>query len=344
MSITIRDIAKHCGVGVGTVSRAINDSGYVKEDTKKEILKYSKEQGWQASSLASSLKTGKTKTVALLANTITHPSNAEALEQIIVKLRNKGYHSFMSVGRDPQFAKSELKSYLNRKIEAAVIIVPNKEVADEIKQLRKAGTRIIALWSGYNCADFINLRSDYRIMAYNAIKRLADSGHKQIAYFGYLGKSCKAKTVDDFPTSRSYKDCLKGVLDAAEEFGIHMDLNKDVVSDNFRDYSQFEKLLLSRRHTAFICQGAPLQVEFYHCCVKHKIIIPDDVSTICMTSDAAFKGFNPPPEHFKYNFDKITDLTIEMIVAKTFNPGSDILEPKVLVPGKSIKKINKILQ
>ena len=35
---SIRDVAKKAGVGVGTVSRALNGTGYVAEDTKAKIL------------------------------------------------------------------------------------------------------------------------------------------------------------------------------------------------------------------------------------------------------------------------------------------------------------------
>lgn len=34
---SIRDVAQKAGVGVGTVSRVINGSGYVAEDTRKKI-------------------------------------------------------------------------------------------------------------------------------------------------------------------------------------------------------------------------------------------------------------------------------------------------------------------
>ena len=38
MSVTIYDVARKAGVGIGTVSRAINESGSVAEHTKKKVL------------------------------------------------------------------------------------------------------------------------------------------------------------------------------------------------------------------------------------------------------------------------------------------------------------------
>ena len=52
MGITIRDIAKHCGVGVATVSRTINNSGYVRADVKERIRNFIQENNWNPSTTA----------------------------------------------------------------------------------------------------------------------------------------------------------------------------------------------------------------------------------------------------------------------------------------------------
>ena len=43
--ITIKDIAKKCGVGVSTVSRAINNHPNINPDTRAHILKVIQETG-----------------------------------------------------------------------------------------------------------------------------------------------------------------------------------------------------------------------------------------------------------------------------------------------------------
>lgn len=338
MGITIRDIASHCGVGVGTVSRAMNNSGYVKEETKNAILRYAEEQGWQASSLAASLKTGKTKTVAVLANTFMHYDNAETLEQIVIKLRASGYHSFVSVGRSSDFAKEELRSYLERKIDAVVIKVYYEGIEADIGKLSNAGVRVIALWGGQASPDYVNICMDHRLLGYDGMKRLTDNGHRDIAYLGYLGKPQKVCCPDEFDVDEAHKTIITGVLDAAKDAKIAMNLNSDFVSDNFGDYSNFEELLLSRKHSAFICQNARVLNEFYSCCIKYAIQIPEDVSVITLGGTEGFKGLNPSPEYFKKNTDKITDLVVEEIVSKKFQSGKEFLIPCSLIPGKSNKK------
>ncbi len=39
MSVTINNIAKEAGVSLATVSRVINNSGYVKDETREKVMK-----------------------------------------------------------------------------------------------------------------------------------------------------------------------------------------------------------------------------------------------------------------------------------------------------------------
>lgn len=61
--ITMKDIAKMCGVSIKTVSRVINGSNEVKAETKKKIEKVMQEHGYEANLLARGLKNKKTNTI-----------------------------------------------------------------------------------------------------------------------------------------------------------------------------------------------------------------------------------------------------------------------------------------
>ena len=52
---SIRDVAKEAGVGVGTVSRFLNDSGYVSEDTSVKIEEAMKKLDYTPNELARNL-------------------------------------------------------------------------------------------------------------------------------------------------------------------------------------------------------------------------------------------------------------------------------------------------
>ena len=57
---TIKDVAKACGVGISTVSYALNDSQMISDETKKRIKQVAQEMGYIPNAYARSLKSKKT--------------------------------------------------------------------------------------------------------------------------------------------------------------------------------------------------------------------------------------------------------------------------------------------
>ena len=65
-NLTIKDIAKLCGVGTSTVSRAMNDEPGINPETKERILKVVKEFHYVPNNSARNLKVSESNTVGVL--------------------------------------------------------------------------------------------------------------------------------------------------------------------------------------------------------------------------------------------------------------------------------------
>ncbi|WP_435924359.1 LacI family DNA-binding transcriptional regulator [Paenibacillus sp. DYY-L-2] len=70
---TIKDVAKHAGVSVATVSRVINETGYVHEDTRKKVETAIRELRYAPNEVARSLYKRKSRLIGLLLPDITNP-------------------------------------------------------------------------------------------------------------------------------------------------------------------------------------------------------------------------------------------------------------------------------
>lgn len=71
--LTIIDIAKLCGVGVTTVSRAINNHPDINEETKAMVMRVIKENHYVPNNSARNLKRSDSKTIAVLIKGISNP-------------------------------------------------------------------------------------------------------------------------------------------------------------------------------------------------------------------------------------------------------------------------------
>ena len=76
-SVTMKDVARLAGVGVGTVSRVVNNESGVKKVTLEKVQKAIKELDYIPDAYARGMKINKTETVALIVPTIWHTIFAE---------------------------------------------------------------------------------------------------------------------------------------------------------------------------------------------------------------------------------------------------------------------------
>lgn len=72
-SITIKDVARICGVGVSTVSRAINNHPDINPETKEMVLKVIQEHNYIPNNSARNLKRSDSNTIAVLVKGISNP-------------------------------------------------------------------------------------------------------------------------------------------------------------------------------------------------------------------------------------------------------------------------------
>lgn len=74
---TIRDVAAHAGVSLGTASRALTGSGPVSEASRQKVLTAAKDLGYRVNKAARSLRTNRTDTIGLLVSDVRNPFFAE---------------------------------------------------------------------------------------------------------------------------------------------------------------------------------------------------------------------------------------------------------------------------
>ncbi len=88
---TIKDIAKICGVGVSTVSRAINNHPDINPETKEKILNIIREYGYVPNNSARNLKRSDVKAIAVLVKGISNPFFTGMIKVIECECKKKHY-------------------------------------------------------------------------------------------------------------------------------------------------------------------------------------------------------------------------------------------------------------
>lgn len=92
---SIQEVAKKAGVGVGTVSRVINDSGYVSEKTRKIVEEVIEELNYKPNELARNLFRNRTNIVAVITPAIGNPYYSTLCSEVENRLRKYGYKTML---------------------------------------------------------------------------------------------------------------------------------------------------------------------------------------------------------------------------------------------------------
>src|SRR5690606_7696814 len=120
---TIRDVAKFAGVGIGTVSRVINDSPSVSEATRNKVLSAIEALDYSPNPMARRLSLGKTLTIAVIAPFFTRPAVVERLRGIERILAESEYDLMVFNVETPSRRQTLLRDIPRReRIDGLIII------------------------------------------------------------------------------------------------------------------------------------------------------------------------------------------------------------------------------
>lgn len=179
MKPTIRDVAKKANVSVSTVSRVINQKGYVHEDTKVIVEKIIEELGFIPNQLARSLTSRSSKIIGVIVPHIGPSFYGELLEGIESQASAYGYKiMFCNTQDDPDRELEYLKFFEQYNIEG-LIIAANFSNKDKLAELKIPVVTVDHILD----ENIPSITSDNVKGGGLAAKKLVETGAKNILVF-----------------------------------------------------------------------------------------------------------------------------------------------------------------
>ncbi len=179
MKATIRDVARKANVSVSTVSRVINQKGYVHEDTKIIVEKTIEELGFIPNQLARSLTSRSSKIIGVIVPHIGPSFYGELLEGIESQASAYGYKiMFCNTQDDPDRELEYLKFFEQYNIEG-LIIAANFSNKDKLAELKIPVVTVDHILD----ENIPSITSDNVKGGQLAARKLIDTGSKNILVF-----------------------------------------------------------------------------------------------------------------------------------------------------------------
>lgn len=119
---TIRDVAERAGVSIGTASKALNDNGRLKTETRERVIAAAQELGFRPNSLAQSLHRTRSMTVGVLSTDSFGRFAFPIIEALEERLAEHGIAIFMcNATDDPAREKQHLDQLLGKRIDGLLV-------------------------------------------------------------------------------------------------------------------------------------------------------------------------------------------------------------------------------
>ncbi len=180
--ITIKDIARMAKVSRSTVSRALNNSGYVSEDARERIDKVIQETGYIPSQHAKALRTKKTKVIGVILPTIQTETSSKIVAGIDDVLSKHGYQILLATTNLNQKKEIESIHLLRvRQVDGIILIATNTKDS-LIKEIKDLPIPIVIIGQEIPGATNV-LYNDYDA-AREVTSFIINKGHKHIAFIG----------------------------------------------------------------------------------------------------------------------------------------------------------------
>ena len=182
-TITIKDIAKKCGVGVSTVSRAINNHPDISDETREKILQVIKENNFVPNSTARSLKCTQTETIAVLIKGIDNPFFQKMIKVFEEEIQHRKY-TFLLHRVDSNQDEIEVALQLIKERKLKGIIFLGGWFSHDEKRLKQINIPFvlstISMFEGVDKKIYSSVSVDDVKESKKAVDCLCEYGHEKI--------------------------------------------------------------------------------------------------------------------------------------------------------------------
>ena len=132
----IKDVANHAGVSVTTVSRIMNNRGYISEITRNKVYEAMEELNYHPNEIAKSLYTKKSNLIGLILPDISNPFYAEETKYIEESLYMNGYKLMLCNASNNCIREKEYINMLQRNQVDGIIIGSHTLRLEEYMKLK----------------------------------------------------------------------------------------------------------------------------------------------------------------------------------------------------------------
>ena len=281
--VTIKDVAREAKVSVATVSRVLNDSGPVSDDTRRRIHEIAGRMRYVPHSGARSLITSRTDTLGVLLPDLYGEFFSEVIRGMDNTARRSGFHLLISRSYADKSGIETAMRAMRGRVDGVVAMSPDID-ADSLLNLPST-IPVVLLCSVPRGHEVDSLTIQNCRGARDMVRHLIALGHKRIAIIkGSAGNYDAAER-------------LRGYRTALREVGIAVDQSLERAGD-FTEAGGYaattELLALRQRPTAIFAANDSMAIGALSALRESGVQVPEEMA-VAGFDDIPLARFMDPP-------------------------------------------------
>ncbi|MBO8169610.1 MAG: LacI family DNA-binding transcriptional regulator [Thermoanaerobacteraceae bacterium] len=331
--VNIKEVAKRANTSIATVSRVINNSSNVKEETRQKVLKAIKELNYQP--LTRQPVVRENQFIGLVVPDVSNPFFGKMARGLADAAGKFGYSIILCnidgiCGGEDDYLLDLIENRVD-----GVIYASSHRIREVIKRAKQKKVPLVMLDREIKYTDINTVTIDNNYGAFLATEHLISLGHKKIAFIG---------GPKNFQISEQRRI---GYEKALEKYGLSYD-EELVYAGIFTMESGFKamkRLLEDKKNfSALIAANDLMAIGAINCLSQHGISVPDDVSVVGFDDISIASTMEPKLTTVAYPIERISERSLELLMKQISNedvsPEKITLFPKLAVRGstKSLKE------
>lgn len=300
---SIQEVAKKAGVGVGTVSRVINDSGYVSEKTRKKVEEVIEELNYKPNELARNLFRNRTNIVAVITPAIGNPYYATLCSEVENRLRKYGYKTMLCNTIGEATNEEAYLEMLERNMVDGIITGTHTLDYSSYKKIKGP---IVGFDTPKLNDDILIVTVDHEKGGKLAAKALIESGCKEVLQF-------TDATTKNYPFIKRHKAFAKEIKKAGlicREYKPKMDnfeekFIQENIEEAFSMYPNVDGVFATDTHALLYMKKA----------LSMGMRVPQDLKVVAYDGTFILNTAYPSPSAIVQPIDKLAKVAVDSLHA-----------------------------
>ena len=297
--VTIRDVAKHAGVSVATVSNALTENRSVNAETKKKVLRVARELNYSPNVMASSMVTKKTNIIGVFLYNFVEKNflpYSEFLKGVTQKCQSSGQRVLVYTDVTEQQLRAGFVMG-QEPMDAGIIFFPQE---DEFRANDLKSACLPFVFVGRS-KEFSFVDCENKKLTRNLAQKLISAGHRRICFFN---------SDKNWALTQDRHD---GFLQALAENGIALRDCAEYFLEKNQDACKDLEDAFAAGFRAFMAESPNMVRCILKFCAARGLRIGPAGSLVFLGSGPRFEGVTPSLTCAKLSYEKLGEKALDLI-------------------------------